>query len=391
MFKNFIAINNLNYAHTDTGLVLNSKLEQAQDILATVETEPIQHKSIQSKSNHLETVKSEASKFNSNLCDLSNEQLLAQTKKLIQSERKITHLILQHINEIEDRKIHLSLGYDGMYSYLTRGLGYSESAAYRRMQSARLLRKAPELSAKIQNGSLNLSQMTVLNKSLTHFEKNLNHKTMQNSNQDVNPSSNTTQIKVLSKLCQVAAQIEHKNTFETEKVLAQAFDLPIAKVEKIKPQQDDSIRMEITLTAEQFALLKQAQSLLSHTFPGGSIAEVVATLAQNFVDKKMKAPKAEPNVVAKELTQAATATATHENKKPYRQYISVHTKRSLLQKANYCCEYVDHKTQQRCNSKYQLEIDHIQPLSLGGSDEMKNLRILCRVHNNARNKQNDFA
>ncbi len=380
MFENLIANNNLNYAHADTGFVVNSKFVLAHNILATVETE-----SIQSKSSHLETVKSEASKFNSNLCDLSNEQLLAQTKKLIQSERKITHLILQHINEIEDRKIHLSLGYDGMYSYLTRGLGYSESAAYRRIQSARLLRKAPELSEKIQNGSLNLSQMTVLNKSLAHFEKNLNSNTTQSSYQDVDQKFETHQSAVLNKLCQVAAQIEHKNTFETEKVLAQAFDLPITKVEKIKPQQDDSIRMEITLTAEQFAVLKQAQSLLSHTCPGGSIADVIATLAQNFVDKKMKSPKAEPNVVAKKLTQAAAATAIQKNKKPYRQYISVHTKRSLLQKANHACEYVDHKTQQKCNSKYQLEIDHIQPLSLGGSDEERNLRILCRVHNNARN------
>ncbi len=386
MFKNLIAINNLNYAHADIDLVLNSKLEQAQNILATVETEPIQRKSVQLISSQPEAIKSETGKFNSKISDLSNEQLLAQTKKIIQSERKITHLILQHINEIEDRKIHLSLGYDGMYSYLTRGLGYSESAAYRRMQSARLLRKAPELSAKIQNGSLNLSQMTVLNKSLAHFEKNLNSNTTQSSNQDVDQNSDTTQSAVLNKLCQVAAQIEHKNAFETEKVLAQAFDLPITKAERIKPQQDDSIRMEIILTAEQFAVLKQAQSLLSHTCPGGSIADVIATLAQNFVDKKMKSPKAEPNVIAKELTQAATAMAIQENKKPYRQYISVHTKRSLLQKANHCCEYVDHKTQQRCNSKYQLEIDHIQPLSLGGSDDERNLRILCRVHNNARNK-----
>ncbi|WP_157684727.1 HNH endonuclease [Bdellovibrio bacteriovorus] len=69
---------------------------------------------------------------------------------------------------------------------------------------------------------------------------------------------------------------------------------------------------------------------------------------------------------------------------PYRPYISVKTKRLLLSKAQYQCEH-HHPHAGRCRSKYQLQVDHIQPLSAGGDQKISNLRILCGVHNRARN------
>lgn len=60
----------------------------------------------------------------------SNEQLVQGLEKLVRTERKITYLVLVHINEIETRQLHLQMGYGGMYAYLTQGLGFSDGAAY---------------------------------------------------------------------------------------------------------------------------------------------------------------------------------------------------------------------------------------------------------------------
>src|SRR6185503_13866322 len=35
----------------------------------------------------------------------------------------------------------------------------------------------------------------------------------------------------------------------------------------------------------------------------------------------------------------------------------------------------------RCESTRRLEIDHIQPIALGGETKPENLRLLCRAHN----------
>jgi hypothetical protein len=46
------------------------------------------------------------------------------------------------------------------------------------------------------------------------------------------------------------------------------------------------------------------------------------------------------------------------------------------------CQFVDLETGKRCGSRYFLEIDHsIKPVALGGSNDLENLRLLCRGHN----------
>ena len=64
-----------------------------------------------------------------------------------------------------------------------------------------------------------------------------------------------------------------------------------------------------------------------------------------------------------------------------RKYISIHTKRSLLQKAENQCEHINPLTQQKCTSQFQLQFDHIKPLAKGGKDIPENLRVLCAEHN----------
>ena len=42
-----------------------------------------------------------------------------------------------------------------------------------------------------------------------------------------------------------------------------------------------------------------------------------------------------------------------------------------------------------CNKKKELEIDHIQPVSLGGNNDLKNLQALCRTCNAQKNNQDN--
>ena len=89
---------------------------------------------------------------------ISNEELNLRLEKLARSERKLTHVILLHINEVDSRDLHLKMGYESLFSYLVKALHYSESAAYRRLQAARLLKTNPKWARAITTPQKNVQK-----------------------------------------------------------------------------------------------------------------------------------------------------------------------------------------------------------------------------------------
>jgi HNH endonuclease len=62
-------------------------------------------------------------------------------------------------------------------------------------------------------------------------------------------------------------------------------------------------------------------------------------------------------------------------------YISAALEHYIWVRDQGCCQYFDKVTGRKCESKFALQIDHIHPFSLGGTNEKENLRLLGRAHN----------
>jgi len=304
------------------------------------------------------------------LSGISNHEVLNQMDRLVKSERKITHTILNHINEIESRRLYAELGFDSMFKYLTRHCGYGEDSAYRRLQAARVLKKNPEIALKLEQGSLNLTQLTQVQKCLKQERK-------------VGVIFNPEQT------LQILEQIENKSSFETKKVLAVEFNQPIQTHEMVKPQRDESVRLEITFTAEQIKTLSQVKDLLSHSLPEGSWAEIIVHLAEKHIKKTLgknqetdsQTPEESAKPSSEKIIKPSAKSTQSFLAKRKRKLIKITLRRKLLQKARHCCEFIDPETNTQCQSHYQLQIDHRIPLAFGGSDTEGNLRVLCRTHN----------
>lgn len=314
-----------------------------------------------------ESLKENHSKnLNLDLSKISNEEILSRLERLTKSERKITHLILWHLLEVETRRLYLKLNYDSLYQYLTKHLGYSESASYDRIQAMRVLKQVPSVASKIEEGSLNLTQLVRVEQSLKQ-EKRLGHTV-----------SKEQVIDLINK-------VENKTSFETEKIIACELNQTPKALQKIKPQRDDSIRLELTLSKEQYEILKKAQSYISHIIPENDLAAVITYLAKALIQKKegktQEKKETNPSKSKHGVSKPLSTQSFSVMPKARRKYIAQSLKRALLKKANYCCEYVNSQTKQRCGSRYQLQVDHILPLAKGGSDKITNLRVLCGVHN----------
>lgn len=62
-------------------------------------------------------------------------------------------------------------------------------------------------------------------------------------------------------------------------------------------------------------------------------------------------------------------------------YISPSIHRQIFLRDQGRCKFQDPVSGRICGSRFQVEIEHMKPISLGGSSEPSNLKILCRNHN----------
>jgi hypothetical protein len=60
--------------------------------------------------------------------------------------------------------------------------------------------------------------------------------------------------------------------------------------------------------------------------------------------------------------------------------IAPSTRNFVRRRAGDACEYHG-PSGKRCGSRFQTQTDHVIPVALGGTNDVTNLRLLCRTHN----------
>ena len=71
------------------------------------------------------------------LARLSDERLLSGLGRLSREDRRLLVEILLHLCEVDRRRLYAELGSGSLFDYCTRQMGWSESAAGRRIAVAR--------------------------------------------------------------------------------------------------------------------------------------------------------------------------------------------------------------------------------------------------------------
>jgi hypothetical protein len=312
---------------------------------------------------------------------LTNLALLARLGKLVRTERKITHLILECIAEIDARKLYLEKAYPSLYEFLVQEFGYSPSAAIRRIEAARLLREVPELSTKIETGQVNLSQLSKVQQAIRTVQRTEDRKVRTEEKREL------------------LLKIENTTQAQTEQILAQEFSLPTVTFEKRTVHHDGSVTLAITFSKEQMAVLEQVQDLVSHQVPEKKWADVITLLAQKEVDRKTKIlrPSKIGKVNAKVDVNERVTGAETDAKKVHKKEVDTKAHPNLttgnvrkairpnLRKAIFNqqkgCAYTDPATGKICASTRFSQIDHRQSVWAGGQNEPGNLQVLCAQHN----------
>ena len=254
--------------------------------------------------------------------------------ELRQKERRITSDILNKLQQMEDGRGYLDMGYSSLFDYLVRGLNYSEATAYQRQACVRLAKEVPEIKQKIDQGSLTLSAVTTAFK---HLRK-----------------------RPLAEKRKVLKSLENKSSREVKAMFLEPHSpIKIKKIEYV-----DKVHLRLELTHEQNQKLEKLKTLKSHKHNAESLLmDLIEKELKSYENTQTKSSKSNKN----------TELGAPKSKNP--RQISKRLRNDVLNSANYKCQYPG------CESRQFLQIDHILPVRLGGDQRRSNLQVLCSIHN----------
>jgi len=336
------------------------------------------------------------------LAGISNEELLTRTPTLKGEENQIIADVVLHLGEIDKRGIYRDAGHSSLFTYCTKGLGYSEGAAARRVQAARKLKDAPELYELIRTGAISLSALSEVAPVMTEentaevlslvqgASKREAEKIAVQFGAVEKPKKESIRIK---KVAVVKPRSLNGPLKEPIGDLFTALEgTPLAE-RSSEPEVKTEVRYSYSFEAnEEFqAVLEKAQAITGVS----GVAEVIQKALRLLVEKRRpkagKKPKAEGKIKAEAKPEAEVsvmtdappqAVAQGEPQKAEKLYgpLGQSVRRKVFERDGECCTYVSPEGVRCCEQRF-LQVDHVLPVARGGTNELENLRIYCGPHN----------
>lgn len=312
------------------------------------------------------------------LTELSNEILIQSTTTLFSNERRGQVQILEHLKEIENRRLYLEKGYPNLYEMCVQEFKCSCGSAQRRIYAMRLMKDVPEVAERIENGDLNL---TILAHTQRFFRAE------KREQREYTPAEKY----------ELLSGFVGKSSREVERILTEA-NPSIARREHLQVLSSNDVKLTLIVSVALQEKIERLRELTSHSNPELKLEN----LLENLIDRELRrfGMKAETDKTPTEggaATQpvpSGSRSRKIQKKKSARgptkglrsqryRYTPPKLRREIFQRDG-SCTFVDPSSNRRCRSRYFLQVDHVRPLAMGGKTEKENLRLLCAAHNRSR-------
>jgi hypothetical protein len=308
---------------------------------------------------------------------LSNDQLLAETKRLAAQERYATAALIRALIELDTRRLYLSAGYSSLFTYCTQALHLSEGGAYNRIEATRAACRIPQLLDGLEDGSMTLTTIRLLSPHLTeenyaHVLASARHKSKREVEQLVAALAPTpaapTMIRKLpearsaGRQPMIAAAETHQHRPSEERAVHQST--PAA----VKPLAPERYKIQLTISGDTHEKLRRVQDLLRHTVPDGDpvvIFDRALTVLLEQLEKRRSAETPSPRRTMKSA--------------PNSRHIPAAVRREVWRRDGGRCAFEG--TDGRCTERGFLEFHHVEPYALGGPATVENIQLRCRAHN----------
>ena len=207
-----------------------------------------------------------------NLISLTNDQLHNKTLLSAVNEKTATLVLLEHLAEIDRRRLHATLGYSSLWEYVHKALQYSEAQTSDRVSAMRLMIKVPEVKQALETGTLTLTATAKLG---AHAWR-----------EKLKPEQTVSLLQ----------EISGKSSREVERTLISKTTVvnPVSiKSERIKPITDSLTRITIEVDEEFMELVEKVKNIKGN--PAASLQDIFKATLREYVKKReVKLPTTKP-------------------------------------------------------------------------------------------------
>jgi len=316
------------------------------------------------------------------LSQVPDHVLVEELKQLLADGRANLVDVLLHLAEFDVRRLHLPAAYPSLFEYCVRELHLSEGEAFGRIRAARVARRFPLVLGMLADGRLHLTAVVLLAPYLRP----------DNSDELFEMATHRSKAEIQTRLAQrfpqpdvptrlvpiaIASPSPAPESASQVVVDSESGQLMPASVEIIgvsassAPPAPERFALHCTLHEQEMADLRRAQELLGRTIPSGDAARVIGRALRLLVEKLEKPLKGKSQA-SESAPAAPLATDTR--------HVPAETRRQVWQRDSSQCTFVS-ESGQRCDSRRDLELDHVVPFARGGRTSVDNLRLRCRSHN----------
>jgi 5-methylcytosine-specific restriction endonuclease McrA len=311
-----------------------------------------------------------------------DKEFIHQFEMIAGIEHGATIKMLHFINDLERRKTFLELGYSSVFDFCTRRIKYSSSQAGRRIQAARCCRRYPEFFGYLRNREVCIMTLAMIEGIITDD----NHDEIVKR---VRGASRRDVERLISEYRPAAALRDRIRYVHVP--LSQPRDLNRALLDRsarrATPEEwrdkiptQEKVFVQFLADEEFLNLFEEVRDLMgSHVFE--DFAAVMKLVLKEYRERHSPAARKQ----RRDERKRATSPDSHrwEWKNPQDEstrHVPDEVRDEVFVRDQSQCTFVA-PDGTRCQCKKGLQLDHINPYSIGGSHDLSNLRLLCSGHN----------
>ena len=256
--------------------------------------------------------------------------------------------LISVLQEVEQARVFVKLGFTSLFSYCVEALGLSESVSANFITVARKAREAPVLQSAIESGTLSVSKARKITPVLT----------LANQEEWVEKAKSLTTRKLEE---EVARMVPREAT-----------------PERIKFISEDRVELRLGLSKAAKEKLKRVQDLESQrTARPVSLEETLEALLNVYLEAKDPLKRAE-RVMKRKAIERVTGHAENHSSESRKAIPAIMRHQVLLRDGGRCANLNERGV--RCENRRWIDIHHIRPRSMGGTNAVENLITLCSAH-----------